>query len=538
MKLSGNQQTLHQFVAAATLTSWGKHGIGSASARVGGGLREAPLRRGYDSTAPLETLEIFYNRPGSLSIEKTLKTVALENEIMQGKKAQNTTSTTTTMLRNINTENTTASGRATAKVTTKTSARATAVGSRNATDHRDLVNQLDLGVLNTFPSVVSSKDSAHELAPETSTCMIGIDKDGLLPADAYLRHEIETGRFAYSQILFDEASNTVFCNQENDADEDIGTTHHTYGCASMHFRGCATVKCNGKESCIDTTIEDAITIECEGYESCRDATLDASTVDCGGEAACMGATIGSKGYVTTLDCHSGESACAYSKTKSIGSVFCTGPLSCFGAEFLGVRHSVTCQGVPHPHKYYMPTCGGGDSGRIEAEVGQNIDVVCDGDFACIGNGPNEKDLPTYFGIDVGEHGTLTCGGSLLGNRDGFTFVCKYLDMAQECSSYECKDPSFALADHAVRGMIDTRNLRTCSKVFSLDQEEMCTGEDYDDGDNDDGDEGDDNDGDDGDDNDGDDDDDNDRDDGDDNDDEDESSVPINRKRGIISSSTS
>ncbi len=501
MKLSSNQG-FNQFMTAATLTTWGSSRIQFASARVGKGLREAPVRRGYDATAPFENRgsDFFYNWPGSQSIERSLE-ILLEHEQEQEAeeeeddltKIQNTNSTpritTATILRNMDINN------ATSLITTK---RSRPMNATNDHDHdhdhdHDLVDKLDLGILHATPSSVPSLHNVEKSMPKESICMMGHDKDELLPADAYLRHEIAIGRFAYSQILFDEASNTIFCNQENDIDDDIGTAHHTYGCASMHFKGCATVKCNGKESCINTVIEDAVTIECEGYESCRDAKLDATTVDCGGEAACMSATIGSKGFVTTLDCHSGESACAYAKVSSVGSVFCTGPLSCYGAEILGVTQSVTCQGVPHQHQYYMPTCGGGKSGAIEAEDGSNIDVVCDGDFACIGNGQNDKDLPSYFGIDVGENGMLTCGGSLIGNKDGFTFVCKYIDLGEGCSSYECKEPSFALADHAIAGMFDTRDLKTCSKVFSLDQDEMCTGEAYDHSDDDDNDDDDDDD---------------------------------------------
>ncbi len=471
MVLSRNRQALNHFVAAATLATWGSERNGFVSARVRGGTREAPVQRGYDPTAPLETLDaefqFLYHIPESESIEKTLKIVlentpdALEPQIIH----RNTTSTTT-ILQNSTISSTSSSTPTTVSATIS-----------NATQRHDLVAQLDLGIFESIPSTASKS---------SSKCMIGFQKGELHPADEYLRREIETGRFAYAQIVFDEASNTVFCNQNNDVDDKIGNAHHTYGCASMHFQGCSTVKCNGKESCIDTIIEDAITIECEGYESCRDAKLDASTVDCGGEAACMGATIGANSYVSTLDCHSGESACAYASAESVGSVFCTGPLSCYGAAFSGVRRSVTCQGVPHPHNYYMPTCGGGKSGSIEAEDGYNIDVICDGDFACIGPGDNDKDLPSYFGIDVGDEGTLTCGGSLVGNRDGFTFVCKYLDLEQHCSNYQCKEPSFALADHAIKGMtIDSQELKTCNHVFSLDQHKMCTGEKYEEEDDDD-----------------------------------------------------
>ncbi len=449
-------------MAAATLATWGTSGerVGFASAHVRGGVREAPLQRGYDPTAPLETLdtqlELLYHLSESDSIEKALK-IVLENQADGPQLQTQTTHHNTTSAPSILPNSTLSSS---------------TLNTTRTHQHHNLVNQLDLGILESIPSPTSKSPSQ---------CMIGFQEDELSPAEEYLKHEIETGRFAHAQIIFDEASNTVFCNQNNNVDDKIGNAHHTYGCASMHFRGCATVKCNGKESCIDAIIEDAVTIECEGYESCRDAKLDASTVDCGGEAACMGATIGAKSYVTTLDCHSGESACAYAQAESVGSVFCTGPLSCYGAAFSGVRRSVTCQGVPHPHNYYMPTCGGGKSGSIEAEDDYNIDVICDGDFACIGPGDNNKDLPSYFGIDVGDEGTLTCGGSLVGNKDGFTFVCKYVDLAQECSNYQCKEPSFAFADHAIKGlaMIDNReDLKTCNHVFSLDQHKMCTGEKY------------------------------------------------------------
>eukprot|EP00531_Pseudo-nitzschia_arenysensis_P007349 CAMPEP_0116155250 /NCGR_PEP_ID=MMETSP0329-20121206/22207_1 /TAXON_ID=697910 /ORGANISM="Pseudo-nitzschia arenysensis, Strain B593" /LENGTH=457 /DNA_ID=CAMNT_0003652271 /DNA_START=97 /DNA_END=1467 /DNA_ORIENTATION=- len=426
MKLSTNQ-AFNQFMAAATITSWSSNQIKFVCARVGKGLREAPVQRGYDTTAPSENRDsdFFYNWPGSQSIEDSLE-ILLEKEQYDLSKIQNQNSTsretTTTILRNIDMNNETTSS----SITTTT---------KNSTGHHNIVDKFDLGILQATP-----------LDAQPTICMMGHDKDELLPADAYLRHEIESGRFAYSQILFDEASNTIFCNQENDIDDDIG-------CGNYRMRGLRVVS---------------------------DAKLDATTVDCGGEAACMGATIGSKpNLVTTLDCHSGESACAYAKTFSVGSVFCTGPLSCYGAELLGVTHSVTCQGVPHPHQYYMPTCGGGEAGAIEAEDGHDIDVVCDGDFACIGNGQNDQDFPEFFPIDVGENGMLTCGGSLVGNKDGFTFVCKYIDLDEGCSSYECKEPSFAMADHAITGMFDSRDLKTCSKIFSLDQEEMCTGESYD-----------------------------------------------------------
>jgi hypothetical protein len=483
MKLSGNQ-ALHQFLAAATLTGWTSSQSNFASARVGNGKRQAPLKKGYDPTAPVgqrasdlflqrtgidqkeQQQQQYYDRPGSRSIDGALK-ILLANEDDEP---------SSSILRNVTSEN-----------IMNTSANV------NATYDHDLVDQLDLGVLHASmgaPASVPSLDTLRsETIPLAQGCMMGFDKNDLLPVDIYLRNKMEGGNFEFSKILFDEASNTVFCNQANDKNDEIKLGHHHYGCASMHFRGCETVKCNGKQSCIDTTIEDATMIECEGYESCRDAVLDADTIDCGGEAACMGAIFGSKNHVRSLDCHGGESACAYASTQSVGSVFCTGPLSCYGAELLGVTTSVTCQGVPHPHSYYMPTCGGGEHGAIEAAPGKSIDVVCDGDFACIGNGANDKDNPSYFDIDVGEDGMLTCGGSLVGNQDGHTFVCKYLDLVRGCSGYKCLEPSFAFVDHATPGGIDAVELTTCARVFGLDDDKFCSRkEKEDDEDNDDDDE--------------------------------------------------
>jgi len=492
MKNSGNH-ALNHFLATAALTSWSGNTI-FASARIGHGPQRAPISKGFDPTAPLEKRDPeilmraridkkgqphFFDRPSVQTIDEALKIVLADGE--------------ESVLRNVNLENTTRTS-ILHQVNPENSTKPATVSTTKSTDDDHLVDQLDFGILQhsvggTAPASVPSRHTSTPPKPST-TCMMGFDKDRLQPANTYLQSKIDEGRFEFSQILFDEASNTVFCNQKNDLEEDVGDSHHHYGCASMHFRGCKTVKCNGQQSCIDATIEEAQTIECEGYESCRDARLDAITVDCGGEAACMSANIGFNQFVQTLDCHSGESACAYAATESVGSVFCTGPLSCYGAELTGVTNGVTCQGVPHPHSFYMPTCGGGDSGTIRAEAGQSIDVVCDGDFACIGNGANDKDRSPYFDIDVGKDGHLTCGGSLVGNQDGFTFVCKYLDVTQGCSTYDCNEPSFALVDHGLPG-IDGSELRTCNKIVSVNQNEQCSedddvlDEDFDDEDDDD-----------------------------------------------------
>jgi len=473
MKLSGNL-ALNQFLAAATATGLGLQ-ADFASARVGFGLREAPQLMGYDPTAGAIEGEVFFanDRPRRHSIDDALTIEVQHHSSILRNSTHNETSTMST--------------------------------SEYLYNSMDQVDKLDIGILHTAEVTTESLKES----PSISTCRMGFRKDNLQPVDEYLRHHHEQGNDKFSRILFDVSTNTVFCNQENDAgDEDSSGNkkQHTYGCAGMHFSGCSHVKCNGKESCADTVIEDSFTIECEGYESCRESILDADTVDCGGEAACMGATIGASMHVKTLDCHSGESACAYAKTLSVGSVFCTGSLSCYGTQMLGVQNRVTCQGVPHPHMYYMPTCGGGEDGMIVAEDGHSIDVVCDGDFACVGNGPNSdkssSNKPPFFAIDVGDQGSLTCEGSLVGNQDGFTFVCKYIDTVRGCASYDCQEPSFA-SFYERDSDTDEEIATTCQHVWSLQEGGPCRAdeeefddendEEFDDEDNEEFDEEDDND---------------------------------------------
>jgi len=457
---------MNQFVTAAALTSFTSKAI-FASARVGEDHRQAPLRDGFDPTAPLDRSgvkkEPHYLNRHSRSIDQALKIALVEEEKnrhssapIHNEKKQNRTMTTTSR-------------------TTETS------GKRSRTK-KTRNSDLDLGILSPNPTHVSSMDAfdtkkihsenqnRNPTPTPSSTCMMGYDKDQLQEADGYVKHMLAEGNFDSQLVLFDEKSNTIFCMQENDMNEDGDYT--TFGCANMHFSGCETVKCNGKASCFGTTIEHAKRIECEGYESCRNSHLDADTVDCGGESACMGARIGTKQLVRSLDCHDGESTCAYAYTASIETVYCTGPLSCYGAALHGVTHSVSCQGVRHPKDYYSPTCGGGMFGSIVAAPGSSIDVVCDGDFSCIGNGKNDKKMPVSMPIDVGG-GSLTCGGSLVGNQDGFTFTCRYIDVVQGCSSYECMAPSFAFADHAMTG-VKSETLRTCEHVFSIGHNELCS----------------------------------------------------------------
>mmetsp|Transcript_23089 Transcript_23089/g.54570 ORF Transcript_23089/g.54570 Transcript_23089/m.54570 type:complete len:451 (-) Transcript_23089:98-1450(-) len=435
MKISGDI-ALNQFVTVATFTSFASSTI-FASARIGKHLPQAPLREGYDPTIPVEAINLkhaeqyFDRRSGSID-------GALKVPLMQiGKQRQ------AALLQNAKEENITMTATTTTKLETKTRSR-----------------DLDLGILSPDPT--STKSNLF-----SSTCMMGYKKDELKLANTYINDLLAKDYMDYQMILFDEKSNTVFCMQENDTDKK--GEWHTFGCANMHFSGCETVKCNGKASCFGTTIDHAKTIECEGYESCRNSHLDAETIDCGGESACMGARIGSKQLVNSLDCHSGESACAYTRTYSVESVFCTGPLSCYGANLRGVTHSVSCQGVPHPTEEYSPTCGGGLHGSIIAAPGSSIDVVCNGDFSCIGNGPNSEKKPLLFPIDVGG-GHLTCEGSLAGNPDGYTFVCSFIDAIQGCSSFECQAPAFASAF----ADIDSEQLQTCHDVLSVKEEKLCS----------------------------------------------------------------
>jgi len=405
MKLSGNQ-ALAQFVAAAASLS-----VAEVSARVGGGeLRRAPTEKGYDPTSNIrrsrreEQNQMLYNRPSNQSIEKDLKLTTNDPDTNSFGRLRNTT------------------------VETK------------STPKPQLTDPIyiDTGILDdskhdtkddTFSSSSSSLDTA------TSTCMMGYSADQLLPASLYLEQQLDENGNGYGNIVFNSATNSVVCNQKYDLDEPDGG--NLYGCSSMHFRGCSEVHCNGKESCLNTVIEEADSILCEGLMSCKDATLDATIIDCGGEKACFEAVIGEKQWVSTLDCHSGDYACAYATTRSVGDVVCTGPFSCYGTMLTGVTESVTCQGVPHPNGYYFPTCGG-SKGFIESAADHDINVVCNGDFSCIGGGDKSN---SYMSIDVGTNGSLACEGSLVGNYDGETFVCRYIDVYPEYANYECVDPS-------------------------------------------------------------------------------------------------
>jgi len=311
----------------------------------------------------------------------------------------------------------------------------------------------------------NTSSTSNNSVTSGSSCMIGYDSESLLPANDYLQNQIDTELYpnGYGNIVFYESSNSIVCNQPYDLEE--GGEH--YGCSSMHFKGC-NVKCNGKESCDFATIEDAGLIECHGESACREANLDAINIDCDGELACESAIIGDKQFVSMLDCHNGNAACAYAKTYSVGDVGCSGPRSCYGTAIMGVTLRVSCFGLPDSDGYYYPTCGG-EGAMIEAADDHHIDVVCDGDFACIGYGHNaydHKEHPSYLDIDVGKKGSLTCEDNFGdGNHDGDTYVCRYIDIIQGCANYEC---------HAHGNDADDQLQPICNHIYSVHHHEMCT----------------------------------------------------------------
>jgi hypothetical protein len=311
----------------------------------------------------------------------------------------------------------------------------------------------------TTTATTTSTTTTHN-----SGCMIGYygtfgDNQVPMPASDYLKDHVSKGH-AHEEfgIVFDSSSNTVFCNQHYNVDEG------DYSCAFLIFKGC-NVKCNGKQSCLDSIIEDSPKIECDGYQSCYGAHLDADIISCDEEESCRSSIIGDKQLVSTLDCRAYNS-CSWSKTYQVNDVLCSGPFSCYGAQLSGVESKVTCQSTPHPDNYYMPVCGGNNA-FIEASEDKNIDVTCSGDFACIGYGHNAYDHEEhaiYFDIDVGRKGELICENSLEGNHDGGTYVCRYIDIIQGCANYECHEPL---------GFTEENDYRTCNHIFSVHHHELC-----------------------------------------------------------------
>jgi len=339
----------------------------------------------------------------------------------------------------------------------------------------------DLGVLATpvqTPSALAN-DAVRE--PESAdqsptVCMIGYYGDYGTntppePAAAYLKDHVSSNAPEGFGIVFDEKSQTVFCNQHYDVDAG------DYSCAFLTFRNC-NVKCNGKQSCFNALIEDAPDrIECDGYQSCYGAHLDIAagaggSIDCGEEQSCRAALIGAHADqpIATLDCHE-ESACQAAKVYSVDEVFCTGNLACYEAQISGVTSKVICQSLPHPEGYFYPTCGG-ENAFIEAAEdlpSNGIEVMCRGDFSCIGYGHDaydHKEHPIYFDIDVGgKHGELICEGSFVqGNVNGGEYVCRYIDIIQGCQNYECHEPL---------GFNEENDYRTCNHIFSVHHHELC-----------------------------------------------------------------
>jgi len=349
---------------------------------------------------------------------------------------------------------------------------------------------LDIGVLPPASTPVGTPSLFIKNTSRNSVmtgCMIGYDSESLLPASEYIANQIDAELYpnGYGNIVFSENDNTIFCNQAYDLDE--GGNH--YGCASMHFKGC-NVKCNGKESCDSATIEDAGFIDCHGESACEKANLDATNIDCNGDSACESAIIGDKQFVSMLDCRSGTASCAHAKVYSVGDVDCSGPRSCYGTALMGVTLRVNCFGLPDSNGYYYPTCGG-EGALIEAADDHHIDVTCDGDFACIGYGHDaydHKEHPSYFDIDVGKKGSLTCEDNFgMGNHDGDTYVCRYIDIIQGCHNYDCHSHQIDVNDN------DDQQLPICNHIFSVHHHEMCTEGPLRDDDDDDDDDHDDND---------------------------------------------
>lgn len=425
---------MKQFIAAASLSSLSE----LVSARVG-----SRGRQGYNPAASdsgVFSQEHYHHRSGNRFIDNAL-TMAMRNEDEVPSRSS------PSIIRNIQ------------------RTKPDTIKNHSQIFYDKDINYIDLGILSSTNPPANSRPSVNNETPR-GVCMMGSYAAELFPADIYLQRKKDDGTERFSKIIFDAASNTVFCNQPYDHG-------HTYSCKKMQFQGCDYVKCNGKQACVDALIEDAKSIECEGYESCLGASLDATVVDCGGERACMNAIIGDNQLVETLDCHSGQSSCASVVTYSVGEAFCTGPLSCYGAQLHGVQSRVTCQGVQHPDGYYMPTCGG-DEGGIAAEIGKDIDVICSGDFACIGYGHRNNDAEeihySNFDINVGSGGSLTCEGSLVGNEDGETFVCQYIDVIQGCDSFECKESYFTFVNRAI-SLAGKHHI--CSNVLSIGLQEKC-----------------------------------------------------------------
>merc|ERR1712125_199464 len=72
--------------------------------------------------------------------------------------------------------------------------------------------------------------------------------------------------------------------------------------------------------------------------------------------------------------------------------------------------------------------------------------------------------PIYFDVDVGKRGELRCENSLIGNHDGGTYVCRYIDIIQGCGNYECHEPT---------GFNEVNDYRTCNHIFSIHHHELC-----------------------------------------------------------------
>jgi hypothetical protein len=149
-------------------------------------------------------------------------------------------------------------------------------------------------------------------------------------------------------------------------------------------------------------------------------------------------------------------------------VHCVGPAACYGATFSNIGSSLYCQSLPHKAGFYSPTCGG-DESFVEAAPDRSITVTCSGDFACIGYGAvdDDSDHPAYFEVDVGgPEGELLCEHSSLhhGNRDGGTYVCRYIDIHQGCAQYTCVEPDYYNED---------QDYKTCNHIFSVPHKEIC-----------------------------------------------------------------
>jgi len=335
----------------------------------------------------------------------------------------------------------------------------------------------------TAASTTTSDDTTKTEVSSSSTnnygdgtCMIGYygktgdERTVPVPANEYLHDNM------IHNIRFDPESNTVYCDQAYDLQFDL------HGCAHLKFTGCDTVQCTGDNSCFKARIEEATTIVCEGYEACYGAHLDATTISCGGERSCQSSYIGDISLVATLDCHAHES-CSWTSTYQVNDVHCHGPAACYGAYMSGIESKVTCQSTSQEEGYYSPTCGG-DKSFIEAADGHDITVTCSGDFSCIGyghdaddyddddddvendnnNNKKKKQHPVYFDIDVGKNGELICENSLIGNHDGGTYVCQYIDIIQGCANYDCHEP---------KGFNVENDYRTCNHIFSIHHHELC-----------------------------------------------------------------